>query len=315
MFAALPFIIVHKERIMMRRFFFFLLLLCLLLLSNTAAGMTVTDEIGRTVAVPSPPQRIVSLAPNITETLFAIGCGERIVGVTTWCNYPNDARLKARVGDLLNPSLETIVSLEPDLIIATADGNRKETVEMLARMNYAVYVVNPSSIEGVFSMIRHLGRVTAQEKQAETLVTGLRARVERITSQARLRPRPPVFFQVGSGALISAGRHTFLDELITTAGGTNIFGDSPVRYPKAGIEEVVMRMPEVIIITAMDSGDTACAASRDWLRWDTIPAVRTGRIHCIDADLVTRPSPRIIEGLERLFDIIHPEVKNEGALF
>jgi iron complex transport system substrate-binding protein len=274
----------------------------------------VIDEIGREVYLPSSPQKIVSLAPNITETLFALGLGSEIAGVTLFCNYPEEAKKKPKVGGLINLSLETIVSLEPDLIIATADGNRKETIDQLENIGLPVYVINPRNVMEILGMISHIGMITGREGEAERLTRNLEERIENVLAHREGLSRPRVFMQVGMDAMISAGRNTFLNELITMAGGDNIAGDSAIRYPRFGTEEIIIKNPEYIIVSSMKKGDSLKRAREMWKRWDAISAVKNNNIHIIDSDIITRPSPRIISGLEELFTIIHPEaLQNSGA--
>ena len=265
------------------------------------------DEIGREVYLPSSPKKIVSLAPNITETLFALGLESEIAGVTIFCNYPEEAKKKPKVGGLINLSLEKIVSLEPDLIIATADGNRKETVDQLENIGLSVYVINPGNVMEILDMISHIGMITGREREAERLTRNLKGRIENVLRHKEGLSRPRVFMQVGMDAMISAGRNTFLHEIITMAGGNNIAGDSAIRYPRFGIEEIIIKKPDFIIVSSMKKGDSLARAREMWKRWDAISAVKNNKIYIIDSDVITRPSPRIISGLEELFTIIHPE--------
>jgi iron complex transport system substrate-binding protein len=303
----------------MRNAFFTFILLFLLFFTVPlspayGASRLVIDEIGREVSLSSCPKKIVSLAPNITETLFALGLGSEIAGVTIFCNYPEEAKKKPKVGGLINLSLEKIVSLEPDLIIATADGNRKETVVQLENIGLPVYVINPRNVMEILSMISHIGIITGREREAERLTRNLEGRIANVLAHKEGFARPRVFIQVGMDAMISAGRNTFLNELITMAGGDNIAGDSAIRYPRLGIEEIIIKKPDFIIVSSMKKGDPLLRAQEMWRRWDAISAVKNNKIHIIDSDIITRPSPRIISGLEELFAIIHPEaLQTSGA--
>jgi len=282
----------------------------LFILLSTAHGEVHTDEIGRIVALPSHPERIVSLAPGITEILFAIGLGDRTAGVTTFSDYPEAARSKPKVGSFVNISLERVVSLVPDLVIATADGNRKDIVEQLEEIEVPVYVINPGSFEDIFETILHIGTITGREKQAETLVSRLRDRVDAVVSLTEHREKPRVFIQIGSNPVVTAGGNTLCNRLIELAGGVNIYGDVKIRYPRCGIEDVIARKPDFIIISSMEKGEDFSRVKSEWLRWKHIPAVAGGRIHIIDSDLIDRSSPRIVDGLEEIVGIIHPEVEN-----
>jgi len=291
----------------MRRCIPFAISVILFLFPAFSDARVVTDEVGRKVNVPDRPTRIVSLAPNITETLFALGCDDEIVGVTVHCNYPEAALSKECVGDLIHPSLEKIVSLEPDLVICTADGNRKETAVLLEKMGVPVYVVNPRTLREIIDMILHIGIMTGKEHEAVDLAESLGKRIERVAQRAGPLPKPRVFFQFGTEGLITAGRGTFINELISCAGGVNIAGDASIRYPRFSIEEIVDQGPDFIFVTSMKNNESPARAKASWQRWHIIPAVRYNKIYLIDSDYLTRPSPRIIDGLEHLFRIMHPD--------
>jgi len=287
--------------------------LCLLVLalpSGPSNAAVYNDDIGRSVQIPSYPRRIVSLAPSITETLFALGLDREIVGVTDFCNYPEAALSKPKVGSFISLSAEKIVSLSPDLILATADGNRKESVEQLVRLGLPVYTVSPSNLNQTLRMISTIGRMTGREKEAHALVRKLQQRIRHVTTATEHLPRPKVFFQVGIDSLITVGRDTFLNELITLAGGVNISGEETVRYPRYSIERILTAAPDVVIVTSMKGEGSFEQVKKNWSRWSSLPAVRTGRIYLMETDLVFRPSPRIVDGLEELTRLIHPEAQD-----
>jgi len=291
-----------------------LMALCFFALTTSPGKSTAAvynDDIGRTVQIPSHPRRIVSLAPSITETLFALGLDREIVGVTDFCNYPEAALSKPKVGSFISLSAEKIVSLSPDLILATADGNRKESVDQLARLGLPVYTVSPSNLTETFRMIFTIGRMTGREKEAHSLVHQLQQRVRHVTAVTERLQRPKVFFQVGLDSLITVGRDTFLNELITLAGGTNISGEETVRYPRYSIERVITAVPDIVIVTSMKGEGSFEQVKKNWSRWSSLPAVRNGRIYLMETDLVFRPSPRIVDGLEELTRLIHPEIRDK----
>ena len=193
---------------------------------DVAARMiTVHDETGRRVQIVKTPQRIVSLAPGLTETLFALGLGDQIVGVTTFCDWPAAALTKEKIGGFTNPSIEKIIALKPDLILATADGNRKETVEQLERLGLTVYVTNPANTRGVLNSIARIGEITGRAQPSEKLVEKLQKRLDRITSLTRAKQKPRVFFQLGLEPMITAGRGTLIHEVIERAGGDECCGE------------------------------------------------------------------------------------------
>lgn len=282
---------------------------CLVLILAPTANLgakTYGDDLGRQITLAKPPVRIVSLAPNVTEILFALGMGSAVVGITTFCNYPPEVRQKTRVGGFINPSLEAIISLDPDLIIGTADGNKRETVEQLERLNLPVYIINPSSLEGVFSALTKIGDITGQSKRAEELVLSLRKRLARVEEKAAGKNRPGVFLQIGLEPIVSAGKGTVFTELIELAGGRNVFSQVKTRYPRLGIEAVIREKPEMIIVTSMEGTEDFSKARQFWRRWPAMPAVKNDRIFRIDPDIINRPAPRIIDALEILSDLFHP---------
>jgi len=282
-------------------------LLVLFFLSSVVDGATYLDDLGRSVTIDEHPQRIVSLAPNITETLFALGLERQIVGVTLFSTYPAGAREKPRVGSFVNLSLERIVALSPDLVVGTANGTRKETVLQLERMGIATYVIHPREFEDIFVMIENLGEITGRVDAADRLVDGLRRRVDRVHALTKEMDRPRVFLQLGIAPLVSVGKDTIHSRLIVLAGGVNVFGDVEIAYPRVSIEKVMTKKPDIIIITAMRRGGEFARERKKWKQWTDIPAVRNGRIHVIDSDVADRFSPRIVDGLEALTGIIHPE--------
>ena len=266
------------------------------------------DETGRKVNIPPSPRRIVALAPSITETLFALGLDKEIVGVTTFSDYPEAARSKPCVGSYVSISLEKVVSLSPDLIIGTADGNKIETVEQLERVGFPVYMINPTNLDEIFKMVLDIGRVTGKENEAKKLVCNLRERVRIVVSQTADLEKPKVFFQIGIDPIVTVGSNTLHNELITLAGGINISGNEATKYPRYSIEEIIVRQPEIIIVSSMKRGGDFKRVSNKWKRWEDIPAIKNNRIHIFNTDLTDHPSPRIVDGLEELAKIIHPGV-------
>ena len=287
---------------------FLVLIVIVLLFSPKAMAEMYIDEAGRRVEIPSSPQRIVSLAPNITETLFALGLDREIVGVTMLSIYPDAARSKPRVGTFINISLERVVSLNPDLVIGTADGNRKETVKQLEGVGLPVYVVNPESLAEIFHMILSIGTITGRENEATALVEDLQERVGRVASSLKGLKRPHVFLQIGINPVITVGRNTLHNELIQRAGGVNVYGEATTRYPRCSIEDIMVKKPDIIIVSSMKREGDFPSIRDGWKKWGPIPAVRDDRIYIIDTDLIDLAAPRIVDGLERMAEIIHPEV-------
>jgi len=265
------------------------------------------DEVGREVIVPFPPKKIVSLAPNITEILFSLGLDQEIVGVSIHCNFPEKAKSRVRVGSYISLDFEKIVSLRPDLIIATGAGNTRDMVERLDRLGFPTYVIFPKNIEDVIRSVGHLSQLVGREKEGVDIIQEMKRRRERVVELTQGLPRPRVFLQIGEAPVVTVGKNSFADDLIRLAGGKNVAGNEKERYPRFGMEEILKRSPEVILISSMNPGGNYQRVVQEWSRWKTIPAVKNGRIHLIDSDLIDRPSPRIIEGLEEMARILHPE--------
>jgi iron complex transport system substrate-binding protein len=246
------------------------------------------------------------MAPSSTELLFAIGLDEEIVGVTTFCNYPDAAKGKAKIGGYFNPNVEAILSLEPDLIVATPDGYSKDRVEKLDSTGAPVFLVDPKNVDEILATMLTLGKVTGKEDTAKQVVGKLRARVEAVREKVKAVPqekRPKVFYEIGHDPLITAGPGTFVDNLITDAGGINIASDAPTNWPRYSVEAVLTKEPDIIITAPhVSSSDETKMETRlaAWRKYRTIPAVQNGRIYPVISDILLRPGPRIVDGLEEL---------------
>ena len=277
--------------------------------ADISCARMVTDEIGHSVNIASAPQRIVSLAPGITETLYALSLDDKIAGVTTFCDWPAAARTKPRIGGFTNPSIEKIVSLKPDLIIATADGNRKDTVRQLERLGLPVYVTNPSDTNGILRSILHIGEITNRGKDAGKLVEKLQKRLNNITAQIRRKSKPRVFFQIGLEPVITAGKGTLINEAVERAGGINIAGHDAARYPRYSSEGIMGASPEIILFAPMVNDKEFTMVKSFWQKFEGIPAVKNNKIYPIKTDLISRASPRIVDAIEKMALIFHPEIK------
>lgn len=265
---------------------------------------TVTDELGRTVSITRNPSRIISLAPSVTETLFALGLGDKVVGVTSFCDYPPEARMKESVGDTQRPGIERIVALKPDLVIASTSSQLESFVRSLDGAGIPVYVSNPRNLEETIKSIRAIGEVTGSPERAEELTNKLRARIEQVRARVHSRPQPAVFVMLGGEPLLTAGGPSFLTDLITQAGGRSISADEKSDYPQYSLETVIARQPEIIFLQA---GDEPLPE-----RLKQTPAARQGRIYHVNDDLLLRPGPRVVDGLEDLAAKIHPTEKGIG---
>jgi iron complex transport system substrate-binding protein len=273
---------------------------------------TVTDQVGRRVVVPADPQRVIALAPSITEIIFALGRENCLKGVTKYSDFPKQAVKLPKVGSYVYLDLERIVSLKPDLCIAIKDGNPKEAVNKLESIGIPVYAVNPKNIETVINTVVETGGLLNASKKADALAKNMRHRIERVEALiAKTDLRPGIFFQIGIAPIVSVGTDTFIHELIIKAGGRNL-AEGPVSYPRFSREQVLALAPDIIIITSMARSVVFEQVKAEWNKWPNMPAVKTGRIFLEDSNLFDRPTPRLVDGLELLLKLIHPELINEA---
>jgi iron complex transport system substrate-binding protein len=284
------------------------LILLFLMVPFLVEAREMTDVAGRTVRVPQEPKRVVSLAPSITELVYALDMGGILKGAVQFSNYPAQAKKLPRVGSYDRPDVERIVRLEPDLVLAIRDGNPKQVIDRLEDMDIPVFTLDSNNLEEIMQSITALGRVLDNPERAEELVQEMRERlllVKSRTQEADNRPR--VFFQADASPIIGAGGETFIDELIRLAGGENAISDKK-RYPRLGWEDILRLNPDVAVIASMAGGKDADSLMRDWHRWPQLRAVQEDRVHVVDADLFERPTPRLLDGLEILARLIHPDL-------
>lgn len=274
---------------------------------NAAGGANFTDALGREVFLKGNPRRILPLAPNLTEILFFLGLGDRVVGVTNHCNYPPETARLPKVGSYININVERILSLSPDLVFATFDGNERGTVELLEQAGIKVFVVNPRTARQVIETTYTLGMVCGIPDKARDLCLGLTKRVDWVVEKTGGGIQPLVFLQINVQPIITVNRNTFHHDLLRLAGGRNMAADEPITYPRFSVEEVLRSNPEVILISSMERAGRFAEAREDWKRFKSIPAVRNDRVHLIDSDLIDRPAPRFIQGLEIMARLFHPE--------
>ena len=243
----------------------------------------------------SVPQRIVSTMPSITETLFALGLDNQVVGVTENCNYPQSTAVKDKVGrEIVN--LEKVIALKPDLVLMLLDAQRPE-VEKLKKFKLPVVTVNPHGVEEVIKAIKEIGEITGTSARAEEIVSDIKARLEKVKRKVAGRPNPKVFIVVGYRPLITAGRDTFIDDILRLAGGENIARRAKSPYPQWSFETLLKTDPEVIVILEGVVEHREVLSDK---RWSSLTAVRNNRIVFIDPDIISRPGPRVINAIELL---------------
>jgi iron complex transport system substrate-binding protein len=270
------------------------------------------------VALAQPPQRIVSTAPSITELLYALGLGDRVVGVTRFDRYPPEAQSKPKIGDYTSPNLEAIASLRPDLVIIQT--NPVRLAERLGTLRLKVLEVDQENIAKLYNSFRVIGDATGASAEAARLVDSVRAQLDAIRARTARLPRTRIMFVVGRSpnrldGLIVVGRASYLNEIIELAGGQNVFQDAVAAYPEVSLEEVLARNAETIV----DMGDMADtvgvtdAHKQDvvalWGRLSSVTAVKQKRVHAVAADIFVVPGPRVVDAAQAFLEMLHPELR------
>ena len=263
--------------------------------------ISIVDDTGATVEIPREPARIVSLAPSNTEILFALGLGDRVVGVTTACDYPEAAKKIDKIGDYII-NVEAVVAKRPDLVVAVAD-LQMPVIQKLRELRLRVVAVNPRTIDGVFRAMQIIGDSAGAGSAARRAVDSLNARIAAVESKVAAVPadsRPRVFVEIWNDPLMTAGAGTFVDDLVRRAGGRNIVGHIE-GWPQISPETVISSHTDIIILTCFNRDEVM--ARHEWRR---VPAVASGRVFEVHPDLMVRPGPRLVDGLEALASIFHP---------
>ena len=283
---------------------------CALLIVGLAVGaapfpVAVTDEAGSFVTVSAEPRRIVSLSPSHTEILCALGLKDRLAGVTEYCNFPPDIADKPRIGGFSNIDLEQVVGVSPDLVLASTI-HLAEVVPRLKELDITVFVINPPTVQVVLDDILTIGLITGQARAAAALVTEMQERIDAALQAIEGAGQPEVFWELGA-ELYTAGPGSFIDDLITLAGGANVAADAESQWPQLSVEAIVMKDPQVIVLADHNYGETSeKVATRPG--WQEITAVKQGRIvELTNDDIFSRPGPRIVEALEFLARTFHPD--------
>jgi len=272
---------------------------------STASTREVTDEAGRRVVLPVKIDRIVSLAPNLTEIVYAVGAGDRLVGDTTYCDYPQAAKSVAKVGDTMNPSIERIIALKPQVVLVSTASQLEAFTGQLSAQQIAVYVTNPQSLDDIFRSIQTLGDLFNEHEHTTGLVAALQKRANSIEAATRTGKQVKVFYQVSGEPLYTIGREAFLTDLIKRAGGISVTADVPGAFPRFSDEAALASRPDAIILPtggSMGEGNSTVVTALK-----NSPAVLNGRVYKINGDLLSRPGPRLVDGLEEMGRALHPE--------
>jgi iron complex transport system substrate-binding protein len=277
---------------------------------SSAQAIRITDDVGKAFALPGPPKRIISLAPNITEILFALGLGDRIVGVTRFCDYPVEARTKEKIGGFLDPDVERIKALAPDIVVAFR-GNPLSVLSKLEEIGVPLFTLDiKNELDSVPHMIERIGEATGRAAEAARLNAGLAIQLDRITAAlAAVRETPRVFLSLEGLGLWTFGRGSYFNDLLARAGAVSVTAAVDKRWFEYGREALIRDDPDAFVILASSEANFRRAA--DWFRAQAglrdLKAVRTGRILYLDQNAASRFGPRLYDALDALARLLHPE--------
>ncbi len=265
------------------------------------------DDAGREIEVQEEPEKIISLAPSNTEILFALGVGDKVVGVTDFCDYPEEAKSKDKVGGFSDPNIEKIIELKPDLVLAT--GMHGEVLKQLEDVNIVVFVIDSKNIKDVIESIETVGKLTGQIDVSKNLIADMNEKIDGVKAKvANLSDgqRPLVYYEVWNDPIMTVGPGTLIYEIIEMAGGKNIAADSKEEYPQLSVEVLIEKDPQIIIASKGSMGEPGAVKERKG--WENISAVQDEKVYVVDENLLVRAGPRIIDGLMEVAKILHPEL-------
>jgi ABC-type Fe3+-hydroxamate transport system substrate-binding protein len=281
-----------------------LLLLLLLAATITAqASRVLTDETGRTVTVPDHPHRVVCLVPSVTDTVFALGSGDDVVAVSDFTAHPPEALKKPSIGGLVKPSIETILSFHPDLVLGTSIPGATETAAQLQNVGVPVYLVDPHGLSGILRSVGSVGEALNRVPQAATLTANLNKRIEAVRVRSAGKPAPRVLVPVWYDPIITVGKNAFISQLVETAGAKSVTDDLLPDWPQVSMETVVTRSPEALVL--IRGGKISIDMLRNRPGWSSLPAIQAGKVYYVDTG-IQEPSPVAIDALEELAREFHP---------
>jgi cobalamin transport system substrate-binding protein len=295
----------------MNKWRWLLLILSCWMGAGFAVSYALQSQQDQATPLPARADRIVSMTPNLTEILFALGLDEQIVAVTQYSNYPAAAKEKPKVGSFWQPDIEAVVAAKPSLVVLLGFAQQKNLAERLKRIGYRTLTVKIETVNEFFKAAAEIGAATARQRQAEELIATIKKKLQALSRLLGNEPRVRVLWVVQREPLRVAGRDTFVNEMIELAGGENAIGPTLHKYPPIGAEQVIISRPDVIIEPDMGRDDLTAqrqAALRYWSRFKNVPAVRNGRVYVIDGDTVSRLGPRLYEGVELVARCLRPEL-------
>jgi iron complex transport system substrate-binding protein len=286
---------------MRTRVTFLIVLLASLL--PASASRILTDETGRKVTVPDHPHRIVCLVPSVTDTVFALGSGDDVVAVSDYTTYPPAALKKPSIGGLVKPSIETILSYHPDLVLGTQIPGAEETTTQLEAVGIPVYLVDPRGLDGILKSVTSTGEALNRVPQAAALDATLARRIAAVKAQTAGKPLPRVLVPIWYDPIITIGKHAFITEMITTAGGRSVTDDLAPDWPQVSMEAIIARAPEALVL--IRGGKINLDILRERPGWSSLPAIKAQRIYYV-GNGIQDPSPVAIDALEELAKQFHP---------
>lgn len=274
---------------------------------KVASEQEFMDSLGRKIVIPETPEKIISLSPAITEIIYALGIQDKLVGTTTYCDYPEEAKEKPKIGSFEKPNFELILDKEPDLVLVAA-GIQKELIQKFTELNVKVFVLDASNVEDVMDNINLLGDIMAVEEKADEITDKMQNTIDTVKDKVKDAPKPLVFFEIWDNPLMSAGAGTFIDDLINLAGGINLAGEYDNSYPQISPEILLAKNPDIYFTIKHQSEEKIIENIKSRESYQSIKAVKNNRIYVIEDDWVTLPGPRIVKGLEAMAQAIHPEL-------
>jgi ABC-type Fe3+-hydroxamate transport system substrate-binding protein len=274
-----------------------------LLCGPCVASRVLTDEMGRKVTVPEHPHRVVCLMPSVTDTVYALGAGDDVVGISDYTKYPAAALTKPSVGDLIKPSIETILSLHPDLVIGVQPKGPMEVTAQLERAGIPIFLVSPHGIAGILHSVETVGLALNRTQQADALVHSLQQRVDAVKARTQSQPAPRIFMPVWYDPISTIGKNAFITEIIEAAGGRSVTDDLTTEWPEISMEVVLERAPDALLLVR--GGKMTLKVLQDRPGWSSMAAVKAKRVYYVD-DRINFPSPLAIDALEDLAKQFHP---------
>jgi iron complex transport system substrate-binding protein len=280
-----------------------LLFLCFAVCAQANAARTLKDEIGREVTVPDHPHRLICLMPNVVDDLYALGASPDIIAVSDYTKYPFEAKSKPSIGPPLDPSLEMIAALHPDLVLSSGDMGLAETVNRIEQMGIPVFMIDPHGVEGIYRSLDSLGRVLNRAERAAQLVASLRRRETAVRERVRGKPLIPILMPVWYDPIMTIGSRAYITEFIALAGGRSVTSDIPQEWPQVSLEAILARAPEALLLVHGSKMSIDVIKNRPG--WNQIPAVRNNRVYYV-GDEINYPSPVAFDALEEMAREFHP---------